>query len=260
MSKAKLWKGPVYLEPIEHKYIHRETGKKYKSVTTTLASIEPHFDVEGVSLAITKQADSAKQERYIGLNQQQIKDYWQMLNDEANVYGTMVHDIVERYLLANKWYFPSNDEQGAFEQKVIDGYNSLEIEEGIAVWPERILFAEQYELAGMSDLIIDIDDVYFDVLDHKTNRVFNFYNPFGYETLYKPFDHLQSCQWSIYTLQLSVYAYMYELEFPKRKCRQIIILYWDKEKETFEKIHIMYLKHEAKKLIELHHYNLMKNS
>jgi hypothetical protein len=51
--------------------------------------------------------------------------------------------------------------------KVIDGYNSLEIDEGIAVWPERILFAEQYELAGMSDLIIDIDDVYFDVLDHK---------------------------------------------------------------------------------------------
>jgi hypothetical protein len=29
----------------------------------------------------------------------------------------------------------------------------------------------------------------------------------------KPFDHLQACQWSIYTLQLSVYAYMYELEF-----------------------------------------------
>jgi hypothetical protein len=32
--------------------------------------------------------------------------------------------------------------------------------------PERILFVE-HELAGMSDLIIDIDDVYFDVLDHK---------------------------------------------------------------------------------------------
>jgi hypothetical protein len=35
----------------------------------------------------------------------------------------------------------------------------------------------------MSDLIIDIDDVYFDVLDHKTNRVI--FNPFGNETLYK---------------------------------------------------------------------------
>jgi hypothetical protein len=68
MSKAKLWVGPVYLEPIAHKYIHRETNKKYSSVTTTLSSIEPHFDVEGVSAAIVKQQDSAKQERYIDTN------------------------------------------------------------------------------------------------------------------------------------------------------------------------------------------------
>ena len=81
MSKAKLWEGPVYLEPIEHKYHHRVTGKIYKSVTTTLTSIEPHFDAEAVSAAIVAQLDSVKQERYIGLNQQQILDYRQMLND-----------------------------------------------------------------------------------------------------------------------------------------------------------------------------------
>ena len=260
MSKAKLWVGPVFLEPIEHKYHHRETGKIYKSVTTTLSSIEPHFDAEAVSLAITRQPDNAKQERYIGLNQQQILDFWQQLNDEANVYGTKVHDIVERYLLANKWYFPDETEDGEFEQKVIEGYENLKIDEGIAVWPERILFSEQYELAGMSDLIIDIDDVFFDVWDWKTNREFNFFDQFGYKTLFKPFDHMQSCQWSVYTLQLSVYAYMYEMEFPGRKCRQICIGYWDKEKKSFEKIQIMYMKHEAKKLIEMHHYNLMKNA
>ena len=260
MSKAKLWVGPVFLEPIEHKYHHRETGKIYKSVTTTLTSIEPHFDAEAVSLAITRQPDNAKQERYIGLSQQEILDFWQLLNDEANVYGTKVHDIVERYLLANKWYFPNEDEEGEFEQKVIEGYENLKIDEGIAVWPERILFSEEYELAGMSDLIIDIDETFFDVWDWKTNREFNFFDQFGYKTLFKPFDHLQSCQWSVYTLQLSVYAYMYEMEFPGRKCRQICIGYWDKEKKSFEKIQIMYLKHEAKKLIEMHHYNLMKNA
>ena len=260
MSKAKLWVGPVFLEPIEHKYHHRETGKIYKSVTTTLTSIEPHFDAEAVSLAITRQPDNAKQERYIGLSQQEILDFWQQLNDEANVYGTKVHDIVERYLLANKWYFPNEDEDGEFEQKVIEGYENLNIDEGIAVWPERILFSEEYELAGMSDLIIDIDEKFFDVWDWKTNREFNFFDQFGYKTLFKPFDHLQSCQWSVYSLQLSVYAYMYEMEFPGRKCRQICIGYWDKEKKSFEKIQIMYLKHEAKKLIEMHHYNLMKNA
>ena len=70
---------------------------------------------------------------------------------------------------------------------------------------------------------------------------------------------MQASHFSIYNLQLSVYAYMYMLEFPKRKCRQIMVLYWDKIGENFTKIHMPYLKHEAKKLIELHYYNIMKN-
>ena len=171
MSKAKLWESVIYLEPIQHKYHHRETGKTYKSVTTTLTSIEPHFDSESVSAAIVNQADNAKQERYVGLTQQEILDFWQQLNDDANIYGSKVHDIVERYLLANKWYFTDDTEDGLFEQKVIEGYNALNIDEGIAMWPERILFAEQYELAGMSDLIIDIDQTYFDVWDLDLSKI-----------------------------------------------------------------------------------------
>ena len=62
MTKIQRWVGPVYLEPIAHKYHHRVTGKIYKSVTTTLSSIEPHFDAEGVALAITKQLDKVKQD------------------------------------------------------------------------------------------------------------------------------------------------------------------------------------------------------
>lgn len=242
--------GPVYLEPIEHVYIHRKTGIKYSSVTKAIASIEPHFDAPAVAEAIVHQLDHVKQERYIGMNKEQILEYWQMLNDEANTYGTKVHDIVEQYLKANKWWFPEDE----LAQKVIAGYNNLKIDEGIRMQPERIMFAEEYKLAGMSDLIVDIDPVWFDVGDWKTNRIFNYYNPYGFETLLKPFDYLQNCQWSIYTLQLSTYAYMYELETGK-KCRQIWIGYWDKLKETFEKIQIMYMKHEAKKLLELHKYN-----
>lgn len=244
--------GPVYLEPIEHVYIHRQTGVKYSSVTKAIQLIEPHFDANGVAEAIVKQADNVKQERYIGMSKIQILDFWQMLNDEANTYGTYVHDTVEKYLKANKWWFPEDE----LAQKVIAGYNNLKVDEGICLQPERIMFAEEYQLAGMSDLIVDIDSTFFDVGDWKTNRIFNFYNPYGFETLLKPFDHLQNCQWSIYTIQLSVYALMYEMETGK-KCRQIWIGYWDKTKESFEKIQVMYLKHEAKKLLDLHKYNMM---
>ncbi len=48
---------------------------------------------------------------------------------------------------------------------------------------------------------------------------------------------------------------MYELEQPTRKCRQIFLMYWDKNVESFVRIPVTYLKKEAKQLLELHKYN-----
>jgi hypothetical protein len=45
-------------------------------------------------------------------------------------HGTMVHDIVERYLLANKFYFQKIHQKVNLNKKVIDGYNALDIDEG----------------------------------------------------------------------------------------------------------------------------------
>lgn len=245
----KIWEGPVWLEPVEHVYIHRDTNVKYKSVTTVLQMVEPHFDSQGVAEAIYRQRDDVKNPKYVGMDVDQILDYWQELNDTANEYGTHVHETIETYLLKNKLWFPKDE----LQKKVIAGYESLEVDEGIMMYPERIMFAEEYNLAGTADLVIDIDDTFFDIGDWKTNKAFNFWNPYGFETLLKPFDHLQNCQWSVYTLQLSTYAYMYELE-TGRKCRHIWIGYWDKEKESMTRIPIMYLKTEAKKLLEMYKY------
>jgi len=245
----KIWEGPVWLEPVEHVYIHRDTNVKYKSVTTVLQMVEPHFDSQGVAEAIYRQRDDVKNPKYVGMDVDQILDYWQELNDTANEYGTHVHETIETYLLKNKFWFPKDE----LQKKVIAGYESLEVDEGIMMYPERIMFAEEYNLAGTADLVIDIDDTFFDIRDWKTNKAFNFWNPYGFETLLKPFDHLQNCQWSVYTLQLSTYAYMYELE-TGRKCRHIWIGYWDKEKESMTRIPIMYLKTEAKKLLEMYKY------
>ena len=242
----------VDLEPIEHVYVHRDTGANYKSVTTVLQMVEPHFDTQGVAEAIFRQKDDVKNPKYVGMNVDQILDCWQELNDTANEYGTHVHETIETYLLKHQLWYPEDE----LQKKVIASYESLGVDEGIMMYPERIMFAEEYNLAGTADLVIDIDDTFFDIGDWKTNKAFNFWNPYGFETLLKPFDHLQNCQWSVYTLQLSTYAYMYELE-TGRKCRHIWIGYWEKEKETMRKIPIMYLKTEAKKLLEMYKYKTM---
>lgn len=160
---AKVDESKVYLEPINHVYIHRETGIKYKSVTTAISLIEHEFESEEIALAIENQSDEAKQERYIGMNQAQILDYWQEINDKANEYGTHVHELIETYLLKNKWYFPKDD----FDKKVIQEFNKINFDLGRECYPERIMFSEEYQLAGTTDLLVDVDDEYFDIGDWK---------------------------------------------------------------------------------------------
>ena len=246
---VKIWEGPVWLEPIEHKYWHRDTGKRYSSVTQTLHSLVNEFDAEAVSTAISRQPEDKRKPEYKGMSKVQILDYWQFLNDEANEYGTKVHEMIEEYLLKDKFLFPSDP----LHQKVIEAYEGLGVDEGQCMWPERIMFSEEHELAGTADLIIDIDDKYFDVGDWKTNRVYNFFDEYGFKSLKKPLDHLQDCHHSIYSTQLSIYALMYEME-TGRKCRMIWIGYWDKKLETLTRIPITYLKNEAKKVLDLHKY------
>lgn len=155
----------VKLEPIKHEYIHQITGEKFVSVTRVLSSIEEEFDTDNIaeSIANQKDDDPKKNKDYIGMTKDQLIAYWQEINDAANEYGTHVHEVVEKYLMNDKWYFPDND----FDNKVIRGYDALNVDEGITIWPERVLFSEEYKLAGTTDLIVDIDDVFFDVGDWK---------------------------------------------------------------------------------------------
>jgi hypothetical protein len=93
---------------------------------------------------------------------------------------------------------------------------------------------------------------------HNTNKEFNYFSKYG-KTLLPPFTHLQDCQFVVYTLQLSTYAYMYEMETGK-KCRQIWIGYFDKKTCTFSKINLMYMRHEAEKLLKYHKYQTELNN
>lgn len=246
--------GPVYLEPIEHVYIKRDTGEKYTSVTKVLHSFVEPFEGDIIAERISKQSDDnpKKKPEYIGLTKEQILDYWKELNDTANEYGTALHESIEKYLLS-QFTYEGEDE---LEVAAIKAYSELNIDHGTTTWPERIMFSEEHKLAGTADIIVDIDDVYFDVLDLKTNKEFNYFNKFK-KQLKKPLEHLQDCQFHIYSLQLSIYAYMYQLEHPHKKCRSMNLLFWDRSTETFSKIPVIYLKNEAKKILDTHKHLML---
>ena len=54
-----------------------------------------------------------------------------------------------------------------------------------------------------------------------------------------PVDHLHTCEFNTYALQLSMYAYMHE-QMTGKKCRKCVIFYL--QEDRFVPYHINYLK------------------
>jgi hypothetical protein len=239
---AKKRDSVVFLEPIAHVYIHKLTKEKFKSVTTVLSMLEPEFDSEQVALAIANQDPSKKKEKYQNMSQQEILAEWKRINDEANAYGTEIHEIMEKYLLANKIYIPKDD----WERELIGKFQDMDPMVNGVIYPETILFSEKHKLAGTADIIEDCGE-YFNVWDWKTNKKFNYISEFDH-WLNAPVSHLSDCQYNVYALQLSIYAYMFQME-TKKKVGRLGIFYYSKE-EGFKLIPLPYLGLEAKAVLD----------
>jgi hypothetical protein len=245
------WESDVWLEPVEHKYYHKKTGESFKSVTTVLSMLEPHFDTEGVAYAISQQSDDVKKPEYIGMTKDEILAEWERINREANEYGTEVHEILERYLLADRIYIPKNE----YEREIITKFQEVDDMTG-TVYPEAVLFSEKYKIAGTSDIVEDCGE-YFNILDFKTNKKLNFISPYN-QWLNKPVSHLSDCQYNVYALQLSIYAYMIQMQ-TRKKVGKLQIYYLNPEKDyTFEKINMPYLGRDAKAVLD-HWLEIQKN-
>lgn len=355
---------PVFLEEVEHVYIHKKTLKRYSSVTTALSLIKNEFPHE-VKQGLIKQNEkfiswinkrgynyntdkefflkcltlyinykhfrpyevtSWKEKTYkkykrlesyktIGdfldefleleslneidrkkniylnsdgsvMSEETMQQFWYDITDIANIYGTMVHEIVEQYILlkqkfiiqnnieeiinerfihlkeliinANESYILSShvfDEYKIlvnveeFKKHIIDSFNSLNVDLGRLCIPEKLMFNETYEIAGTCDVFIDVDDNYFDIGDHKTNKKFTYSSEYG-NKLKSPFNHLDECDLNLYNLQLSIYALLEEIKTGK-KLRLMWISYYSRQENVFKLIKLKYLKTEALQIIEL---------
>lgn len=236
-----------------HTYINDKfPNMNYTSVTTVLGKYKEKFDED-------YHAERVAARR--GLTKAEVIAEWREINRLANEYGTALHEILERYLLAPGRLYSPRDE---FEKVVINSFKKICEEQGLKLLesnqlkPEHIMsieFTDKYGIAGTSDIIEDVNYDTFNVWDFKTNKKFEYENKYG-EYLHFPVNHLTHCQYNDYTLQLSIYGVMYERE-TGRKFNRGGLFYWDKYAQTFTLIPIVYMKREAEMLID--HYKLKLN-
>lgn len=221
-----------------HKYFNDE-NVEYMSVTTFLHKFSAPFD---------KMATSARVAAREGVTQQEILDRWEASSKQACDYGTSIHLKMENFINTGV------REEGY--DSLYDSFNDI-VGEDIkwalkrnpgAVHSELLLWNDEARLAGTADLIIDLNDKEFLVGDFKTNKSIDFYSKWG-DYMLKPLEHLTSCNYTIYSLQLSVYAYFYSLMTGKT-CRNVFLMY--KVDDRWQRIPANFMQHEVKVL--MHYY------
>jgi len=222
---------PVKFDEKSHTYTHK-TLDKLISVTTLLGKYKKPFDSNYHAERVAKRE---------GVSKEIVLETWEAEKNKACDKGTKIHKLLEDYISYGDvkndygWLYKSYDKSVEY---YIDKYSK--------VLCEKLLYNEEYKVAGMADLIYEHSKDEFTLGDFKTNKKFRFSSPFG-ERLLAPVDHLHNCENNIYALQLSMYAFFYE-QLTGKRCRKLVIFYLSGDR--FKAYHCNYLKSDVEKLLE----------
>ena len=197
----------ILFDEASHTYKNSDTNRPYLSVSKLISLYKEPFDKEYWSKR------TALKE---GVSQQEILTRWETHTKDRCDYGKLKHSIVEEYLKND------NIDDISLIKDFKTVFNKKDYKR---ILSEELVYDDIYEVAGTSDIICDVDDATFDVYDLKTNSKFLFENKYG-KYLKAPLNNLQQCQYNDYSIQLSLYAYLYS-GLTNKKVRKICILYHD---------------------------------
>ena len=213
-----------------HTYTHIDTDKPFISVTTLLGKYKQPFDRHGHSKRVADRE---------GVSQELVLEMWEAEKNRACSRGTNIHAVLEDYInigeVEGDWGWLCKSYDKAVERSV-DSFKT--------VLSENLLYNEEHSIAGTADLIYEHKNE-FTIGDFKTNKRFRFSSPYS-ERLKDPVSHLHNCEFNLYGLQLSLYAYVYEKMSGKR-CRKCVIFYLNDDR--FISYHINYMKAEVEAIL-----------
>ena len=235
-----------------HQYFN-QSDEEYKSVTRALDGIKVPFDSARMS-SIMAGKYAAEHGITESQAQQAILASWAGKKDRSIDKGNYVHDSFERYTL-NGTYDEDMADSVAFLKKILL--------EHYRFYPEVIIHSHKYKMAGRTDLalmrqksknpVFDFYDyksniekgIQFDSISRKDNPV-KHYNRF----LLPPFEYLEDCNYTIYSMQLSIYAFMAMDSDPNIRIGRLGIIFVDNDfKPSMIPVPFMY--QEAKMICEM---------
>lgn len=195
-----------------HIYTSKTKNIKYISATGLVSSIE-QFDTIEIA---NKQADE------LGVSVQNILDNWELNKKYASNLGSEIHKYIELYW-QNKIYFGDTNVFNAWKTLNLDMQNDFNLRTNnynnyhkslianfIALKNEFVIYDETYGVAGMIDLLCyekTTSNIY--IFDWKSSKEIKKENP--YQKLNFPLSKYDNCNFITYSLQLSIYKTILEM-------------------------------------------------
>jgi hypothetical protein len=188
----------------EESHSYTLNNKKLISTTTYLKRFSSEFEPY---LTAKRMADSYNKKR-IATPERSYTYYlyrWKHISEAATNMGSAVHNYAE-YNYPDFIDSPSNKQ----EQGVIDFFNDLD-SKYVVLFLELRMYIEKYLKAGTADIILyNKDTGNIVIADWKTNGS-NLHQVYNTRKLKEPFSDLWECDLNKYSLQLSDYKNMIEL-------------------------------------------------
>lgn len=189
----------IEFDEASHSYTSNVNNKNitYTSVTSLVGQYFKQFDALKVAGNVAKKR---------GVSVESIIAEWDTTRNEANAYGTRIHQIAEDTIKGiMPRHNPANNKEIATFKYTVEA--ALKLKDRFTVIDvEKIVFDHRLKIAGTIDLLLKYDDTYL-IVDWKSNKEIsdeNKYSEFGLG----PLSSLADTSLNHYALQLSLYEYI----------------------------------------------------
>ena len=201
----------------EHTYFIEETGRKLTGVTTFNKQFFPEFDLEYWSY---------KKAMQWGVTQESVKAKWKAKADYATSNGHLVHQYAEFCLTGERPLPDPNSERTERLFRRVDESILMLLRYFFFVDAEKIVFSPELGLSGTIDLVMQNKKTKgIALLDWKQNAEIKRENSF--DNCLPPIAHLESCDFVKYSMQLSMYKKISDIEnyFPGQKIETLGLIH-----------------------------------
>lgn len=235
----------LIFDPKPHRYTYE--GKPLTSVSRILGKLAQPFD-KNIAVFVAKKE---------GVTTEEILRKWDYERDRSIEIGNYIHENMESYFKkgycekellftakqAIQYCMPS--------QKIHSEFMVRHLPSGTCGTADIVI--ERTKVTSKTDLIVDIGDFKTNVNNGITytssyfsDNIWKHLNKFFYD----PISHLEYCEYNKYALQMSLYAYMLQSQFPDIKIGRLFILYVSLNYQI-ERIPVPYLRNEAEQILNI---------